>query len=108
MTDVFGNYVVQKFIEHGTNAHRLAVARLAEGHMLHLSLQMYGCRVIQKIVEEGFPRAEVLPVELQDSLLSELHGHVMHCVRDQNANHVIQKCIEHVRNPPGGACRARM
>lgn len=24
----------------------------------------------------------------------ELDGHVMRCVRDQNGNHVIQKCIE--------------
>jgi pumilio RNA-binding family len=27
-------------------------------------------------------------------LVRELDGHVMRCVRDQNGNHVIQKCIE--------------
>ena len=32
--------------------------------------------------------------EQQISLVSELDGYVMHCVRDQNGNHVIQKCIE--------------
>ena len=42
-----------------------------------LSLQMYGCQVIQKTIE-----------------VVELDGHVMRCVRDQNGNHVIQKCIE--------------
>lgn len=26
--------------------------------------------------------------------MHELDGHVMKCVRDQNGNHVIQKCIE--------------
>ena len=26
--------------------------------------------------------------------MAELNGHVMRCVRDQNGNHVIQKCIE--------------
>ena len=27
-------------------------------------------------------------------MVGELDGHVMRCVRDQNGNHVIQKCIE--------------
>ena len=27
-------------------------------------------------------------------MVQELEGHVMRCVRDQNGNHVIQKCIE--------------
>ena len=27
-------------------------------------------------------------------MVVELDGHVMRCVRDQNGNHVIQKCIE--------------
>lgn len=29
-------------------------------------------------------------------LVRELEGHEMQCVRDQNGNHVIQKCIEWV------------
>lgn len=41
---------------------------------------------------------EVVDVEQQTQLVSELDGHVMRCVRDQNGNHVIQKCIECV--PP--------
>ena len=41
---------------------------------------------------------EVLPLQFQLSLLSELQGNVMRCVRDQNGNHVVQKCIECV--PP--------
>lgn len=27
-------------------------------------------------------------------MVKELDGHVMRCVRDQNGNHVVQKCIE--------------
>lgn len=27
-------------------------------------------------------------------MVAELEGHIMRCVRDQNGNHVIQKCIE--------------
>lgn len=30
----------------------------------------------------------------KSKLVLELDGHVMKCVRDQNGNHVIQKCIE--------------
>lgn len=28
--------------------------------------------------------------------MRELEGHVLQCVKDQNGNHVIQKCIEKV------------
>ncbi|EFJ40581.1 pumilio family protein, partial [Volvox carteri f. nagariensis] len=87
MTDVFGNYVVQKFLEHGTPQHRACISKALHGHVLQLSLQMYGCRVVQKALE-------VFTEDQQVDLVSELDGHVMRCVRDQNGNHVIQKCIE--------------
>lgn len=76
ITDVFGNYVIQKvytsqsnelkkysdmlnlsptsflvfqFFEHGTEVQRKELANQLTGHVLPLSLQMYGCRVIQKV-----------------------------------------------------------
>lgn len=39
---------------------------------------------------------EVIEPEQKAQLVRELDGHVMRCVRDQNGNHVIQKCIESV------------
>ena len=63
---------------------------MIQGHVLALSLQMYGCRVIQKALE-------VLPLEQQRLVVRELQGQVMRCVRDQNGNHVIQKSIERVK-----------
>lgn len=76
MTDVFGNYVVQKviitlsiydslswilfdwaivgilqFFEHGLPSQRRELANKLLGHVLNLSLQMYGCRVIQKVLK---------------------------------------------------------
>ena len=33
-------------------------------------------------------------VSLQKDLVAELDGHVLKCVKDQNGNHVVQKCIE--------------
>ncbi|CAA2966601.1 pumilio homolog 5 [Olea europaea subsp. europaea] len=49
MTDVFGNYVIQKFFEYGTCEQRRELANQLSGKILPLSFQMYGCRVIQKV-----------------------------------------------------------
>ncbi|KAE8723425.1 Pumilio-like protein 5 [Hibiscus syriacus] len=87
MTDVFGNYVIQKFFEHGSPEQRNELADQLVGNMLNFSLQMYGCRVIQKALE-------VIELDQKIRLVEELDDHVMKCVRDQNGNHVIQKCIE--------------
>ncbi|KAA8539484.1 hypothetical protein F0562_026176 [Nyssa sinensis] len=111
MTDVFGNYVIQKFFEHGTASQIRELADQLTGHVLNLSLQMYGCRVIQKAKQHyqictevvwkileaaGFRKMaiEVVDLDQQTKMVAELDGHVMRCVRDQNGNHVIQKCIE--------------
>jgi len=51
VTDVFGNYVVQKFLDHGKLDHRLKIAGMLQGNVLSMSLQMYGCRVVQKALE---------------------------------------------------------
>lgn len=37
---------------------------------------------------------EVVEVDQQTEMVAELDGSIMKCVRDQNGNHVIQKCIE--------------
>ena len=50
--------------------------QVLRGQVLTLSLQMYGCRVVQKALE-------VLGVDAQCALVAELDGNVMRCVRDQ-------------------------
>lgn len=37
---------------------------------------------------------EVVEVDQQTEMVAEIDGSIMKCVRDQNGNHVIQKCIE--------------
>jgi len=91
MTDVFGNYVIQKLFEHGLVRQRKMLAMVVKGNVLALTLQTYGCRVIQKALE-------VIDEEDQNMVANELDGHVLRCVLDQNGNHVIQKCIERI--PP--------
>ncbi|MGH0123705.1 UNVERIFIED_CONTAM: hypothetical protein FKN15_019408 [Acipenser sinensis] len=90
MTDVFGNYVIQKFFEFGSMDQKLALATRIRGHVLPLALQMYGCRVIQKALES-------ISSDHQSDMVRELDGHVLKCVKDQNGNHVVQKCIECVQ-----------
>ena len=52
-------------------------------------MHMYGCRVIQNVLEHA-----PLPEKL--ALVEELHNNVLNCTQGQHSNHVIQKCIERV------------
>jgi len=89
MNDVFGNYVVQKILELGTTEQRLALFQCAKKKITELSLHTYGCRVIQKILEEFKNTPQV-----QDEIISELKTQTLKLIEDQNGNHVIQKCFE--------------
>ena len=51
MVDVYGNYVVQKFFDFGTDEQRMVLAGKLRGTVVPLSLHLYGCRVIQKALE---------------------------------------------------------
>ncbi|CAO1613387.1 unnamed protein product [Parajaminaea phylloscopi] len=92
MQDVFGNYVVQKVFEYGTDTQRLALAKEIRGHVVALSLGTYGCRVIQKALD-------YLPNSVRLDLAMELRGNVLELVQDQNANHVVQKLLSVIENP---------
>src|SRR5207302_5792182 len=70
MTDVFGNYVIQKFFEFGSPEHKAYLAQRIRGNVLSLALQMYGCRVIQKAVETLPARSEEHTSELQSREIS--------------------------------------
>lgn len=86
---LFVSPVVQKFIEHGTLDHRRAFVRALRGHVFLLSLQMYGTRVVQRLLSVS----SGTDVESQSAIVSELDGRVMQCVKDQNGNHVIQAAL---------------
>lgn len=53
MQDVFGNYVIQKFLEHGSPQQRQVLTDMMQKDVLLLSTHTYGCRVIQKALEVG-------------------------------------------------------
>ena len=60
---------------------KATLAGIMEGHLVSLSLQMYGCRVVQKAIEYILP-------EQQRSFVRELEPHVLRLVKDANGNHV--------------------
>jgi len=89
MTDVFGNYVLQKLFEFGNPEQCESLARLLTNQCVQLSMQMYGCRVVQKALEYvGTERLIALVSEFENPPI------LLRCVHDSNGNHVIQKCIE--------------
>jgi hypothetical protein len=88
-TDPFGNYVIQKFFDYGNDEHKPFIIKQLMGAILELSLDMYGCRVVQKAIDHSSSDTLVMLVRE----LNERNG-VVKCIRDQNGNHVVQKCIE--------------
>ncbi|CAM6003298.1 unnamed protein product [Sphagnum balticum] len=49
----------QKFFEYGTNEHKTQLVANIKNRVLDFSLQMYGCRVIQKALENVTPDQQV-------------------------------------------------
>jgi len=71
MTDVFGNYVLQKLFEYGTADQCEALALLLKGQSVQLAMQMYGCRVVQKALEYvSTPRLIELVSEFENPQVS--------------------------------------
>jgi pumilio RNA-binding family len=85
--DVFGNYLVQKVLEDASPAEARQIAGAFQGHVFGLAFEKYGCRVLQKVLA-------VADEEVCKNLARELSGAALECVKDQNANHVMQKCFE--------------
>ncbi|KAM9054145.1 pumilio homolog 2 isoform 9-T11 [Megaptera novaeangliae] len=119
MTDVFGNYVIQKFFEsemvkeldghvlkcvkdqNGNHVVQKCIECVQpqslqfiidafKGQVFVLSTHPYGCRVIQRILEHCTAE-QTLPI------LEELHQHTEQLVQDQYGNYVIQHVLEHGR-----------
>ncbi|KAI9637972.1 armadillo-type protein, partial [Dioszegia hungarica] len=85
MTDVFGNYVIQKFFDFGSAEQVRALGEKMRGQVLNLSMQMYGCRVVQKALER-------VEKDQKLSIIAELDGKIVDCVKSANANHRIIQC----------------
>ncbi|XP_047084928.1 pumilio homolog 5-like [Lolium rigidum] len=89
--NVFANSVILKLLDYGPSVYTRKLIGNLKGYVLDLSLQLYGCRVIQKAFE-------ITDTDQKVEMAKELGSNILKCVCDQHANHAIQKCIEFV--PP--------
>ncbi|PIN97127.1 hypothetical protein AB205_0074990, partial [Aquarana catesbeiana] len=81
--DQHGSRFIQLKLERATPAERQLVFNEILQAAYQLMVDVFGNYVIQKFFENDMVR--------------ELDGHVLKCVKDQNGNHVVQKCIECVQ-----------
>lgn len=106
--DVFGNYVIQKFFEHGNQVQKKILADAMKGKVVDLSKQMYACRVVQRVSSrpsrQGLVALKLINsqalehvlVEQQVELTKELEPDILKLVKDAQGNHVVQKVLEEV------------
>lgn len=93
MKDVFGNFVIQKVIEHGPEDHILSLFDSIKENILELTKHIYGWRVIQKFIEI-FSKNQDCNIFL---IIEEiLKNNLLEWIYDQYGNHVVQKLIEKV------------
>lgn len=91
MTDRFANFVVQKFFEMGSAEHKHDLVTFLHNNFIDLSLNLYGCRVIQKGIEKS-------PLISQLYIIRNIRGFETVLATDSHANHVLQSCFRHI--PP--------
>ena len=91
MTDPFGNYLCQKLLEYSTNERRTILINNAAPFMVKIALNQHGTRALQKMIEF------IETPEQIDTIIRAFDGEVVTLIQDLNGNHVIQKCLNHLR-----------
>ena len=89
----FANFVVQKFFTIGNEQQRTLLYRHVRMHFLELSLNKYGCRVVQKAIETATPPQFGCLLDQ----FTELN--VVRLALDSNGNHVIQNIFRTANGP---------
>ncbi|PSK45159.1 hypothetical protein B9Z65_2299 [Elsinoe australis] len=87
MLNRFGNFLIQRCMEHGTPANILDIAERICGHTVELSMDAFGCHVVQKAFDYA-------PEKQKRLMINDL----LMCVKDtiihRYACHVWQKLFE--------------
>ncbi|KAI4385336.1 hypothetical protein MLD38_003376 [Melastoma candidum] len=88
--DPFGNYLVQKLFDasdEDQRTHMLRIITRRRGDLSHISCDIHGTRVVQKIVE-------ILKAPEQLSVLvSSLRPNILTLMKNANGTHVAQHCL---------------
>ena len=87
MINRFGNFLVQRCLEHGTPEQVSAIANVIRGKTLDLSMDAFGCHVVQKAFD-------VVPETYKAAMVHELLRQIPQTVVHRYACHVWQKLFE--------------
>ena len=87
MINRFGNFLIQRCLEHGTSDQVNAIANIIRGKTLELSMDAFGCHVVQKAFD-------VVPETYKASMVHELLRQIPQTVVHRYACHVWQKLFE--------------
>ncbi|VVA95703.1 unnamed protein product [Arabis nemorensis] len=91
MMDPFGNYLMQKLLDVCTEEQRTQIVLVATsepGQLIRVSLNAYGTRVVQRLVETIRTGKQISLVK------SALRPGFLDLIKDLNGNHVIQRCLQ--------------
>lgn len=92
MIDPFGNYLCQKLLEYCSDQQRTDLIEGTTNRMAEIALNQHGTRALQKMIE-------FIVTEEQTELITEaLRFKVVMLIQDLNGNHVIQKCLNHLKS----------
>ncbi|OCK77345.1 ARM repeat-containing protein [Lepidopterella palustris CBS 459.81] len=91
MTDPFGNYLCQKLLEYTNDDQRTVLVHNAAPQIVTIALNQHGTRALQKMIE-----FISTPEQIQTIILA-LSDKVVPLIQDLNGNHVIQKCLNHLK-----------
>jgi hypothetical protein len=110
MTDPFGNYLCQKLLEFCNDEQRNTLVRNASHSMVNIAFNQHGTRALQKMIEFISTADQVcnptqcdqitkLTSSQTEMIIEALSGQVVDLIQDLNGNHVIQKCLNHLKSP---------
>lgn len=91
MTDPFGNYLCQKLLEYCNDEQRDTLVSNASSQLVQIALNQHGTRALQKMIE-----FISTPKQIQ-IIVEAFQGQVVDLIQDLNGNHVIQKCLNHLK-----------
>jgi hypothetical protein len=87
MINRFGNFLIQRCFEHGTAEQIVGIAQAIRGNTLALSMDAFGCHVVQKAFD-------YVPEEYKATMVHELLRRIPETVIHRYACHVWQKLFE--------------
>jgi len=91
--DPFGNYLIQKLCEYLTIEQRTTLINSIYPHVFKISINQYGTRSLQKIIDTVDNEAQIDLIVKGFSTSYTSIEQIVVLINDLNGNHVIQKCI---------------